>query len=135
MCAGAAEAEELAGLWRSLLVFVALFLLSVTYGASITLYKVGPPPAQGPGARAGDQPGADGPGLMHACPPPAGAVGPGRHPAGAAPSRPRLREPPGPRVAGRLGPEPLTTWPPPPPPPPERQRPLPWPRLTEQTHL
>ncbi|KAK1339513.1 hypothetical protein QTO34_020196 [Cnephaeus nilssonii] len=40
LCVGAAEAEELDGLWRSLLVFIALFLLSVTYGASVTLFKV-----------------------------------------------------------------------------------------------
>ncbi|KAK1328137.1 hypothetical protein QTO34_012560 [Cnephaeus nilssonii] len=40
LCVGAAEGEELEGLWRSLFVFIALFLLSVTYGASVTLFKV-----------------------------------------------------------------------------------------------
>nr|KAF6270105.1 hypothetical protein mPipKuh1_006571 [Pipistrellus kuhlii] len=40
VCLGAAEAEELDGLWHSLFVFIALFLLSVTYGASVTLFKV-----------------------------------------------------------------------------------------------
>nr|KAF6269936.1 hypothetical protein mMyoMyo1_006689 [Myotis myotis] len=40
LCVGAAEGEELDGLWSSLFVFIALFLLSVTYGASVTLFKV-----------------------------------------------------------------------------------------------
>nr|KAF6273895.1 immunoglobulin heavy constant epsilon [Pipistrellus kuhlii] len=40
VCVGAAEAEELDELWHSLFVFIALFLLSVTYGASVTLFKV-----------------------------------------------------------------------------------------------
>nr|KAF6279810.1 immunoglobulin heavy constant epsilon [Myotis myotis] len=40
LCVGAAEGEELDGLWSSLFVFIALFLLSVSYGASVTLFKV-----------------------------------------------------------------------------------------------
>nr|KAF6500411.1 immunoglobulin heavy constant epsilon [Molossus molossus] len=40
LCVGAAEGEELDGLWSSLLVFILLFLLSVTYSASVTLVKV-----------------------------------------------------------------------------------------------
>lgn len=45
LCAGAAESEELDGIWTSLFIFVALFLLSVTYGASVTLFKVGHSPS------------------------------------------------------------------------------------------
>lgn len=57
---GAAEGEELDGLWSSLLVFILLFLLSVTYSASVTLIKVGRRPAGrgagGPRGTAGWQP-------------------------------------------------------------------------------
>lgn len=41
LCAGAAESEEPDGVWTSLFIFIALFLLSVTYSASVTLCKVG----------------------------------------------------------------------------------------------
>lgn len=41
LCADAAESYELDELWTSLLVFITLFLLSVSYGAAITLFKVG----------------------------------------------------------------------------------------------
>ncbi|GAB5573234.1 hypothetical protein PRBEI_2000704900 [Prionailurus iriomotensis] len=40
LCADAAESYELDELWTSLLVFITLFLLSVSYGAAITLFKV-----------------------------------------------------------------------------------------------
>lgn len=50
---GTAESEELDGLWTSHFTFIALFLLSVTYGASVTLFKVGQRPCStatgGPG--------------------------------------------------------------------------------------
>uniref|UniRef100_A0A8C0D9V2 Ig-like domain-containing protein n=1 Tax=Balaenoptera musculus TaxID=9771 RepID=A0A8C0D9V2_BALMU len=41
LCAEAAESEELQGTRTSLLTFVALFLLSVSYSATVTLCKVG----------------------------------------------------------------------------------------------
>ncbi|CAD7679596.1 unnamed protein product [Nyctereutes procyonoides] len=40
LCADATESEELDELWASLLVFITLFLLSVSYGATSTLFKV-----------------------------------------------------------------------------------------------
>lgn len=53
LCVGTAESEELDGLWTSHFTFIALFLLSVTYGASVTLFKVGQRPCStatgGPG--------------------------------------------------------------------------------------
>lgn len=53
LCVGTAESEELDGMWNSLFVFIALFLLSVTYSASVTLFKVG----QRPCSRAAGRPG------------------------------------------------------------------------------
>uniref|UniRef100_A0A8C0K2Q7 Ig-like domain-containing protein n=1 Tax=Canis lupus dingo TaxID=286419 RepID=A0A8C0K2Q7_CANLU len=40
LCADATESEELDELWASLLIFITLFLLSVSYGATSTLFKV-----------------------------------------------------------------------------------------------
>uniref|UniRef100_A0A9L0S2W4 Immunoglobulin heavy constant epsilon n=1 Tax=Equus caballus TaxID=9796 RepID=A0A9L0S2W4_HORSE len=40
LCAEGAESEELEGPWTSLFVFIALFLLSVSYSATVTLFKV-----------------------------------------------------------------------------------------------
>uniref|UniRef100_A0A8D2B9D2 Immunoglobulin C1-set domain-containing protein n=1 Tax=Sciurus vulgaris TaxID=55149 RepID=A0A8D2B9D2_SCIVU len=42
LCAEEAESAELDELWSSTCVFVSLFLLSLSYGATITLVKVGP---------------------------------------------------------------------------------------------
>ncbi|VTJ91620.1 Hypothetical predicted protein, partial [Marmota monax] len=42
LCTEGLESAELDGLWTSTCVFVSLFLLSVSYGATITLFKVGP---------------------------------------------------------------------------------------------
>ena len=50
LCADASESTELDELWASLLVFVILFLVSVSYGATASLFKVG---AWRPAARAG----------------------------------------------------------------------------------
>lgn len=94
LCAGTAEREELDEVWTSLFIFIALFLLSVTYGASVTLCKVGRRRAGRPAA--GGSPGRAGPHVR----PPAGAVGLGRRPATGALPRPRLRQRPG---AGSLG--------------------------------
>lgn len=41
LCVEEAESEELEEAWASLLVFIALFLLSVSYGAAVSLCKVG----------------------------------------------------------------------------------------------
>lgn len=41
LCTGTAESEELDGVWTSLFIFITLFLLSVTYSASVTVCKVG----------------------------------------------------------------------------------------------
>ena len=52
LCAEGAESEELEGPWTSLFVFIALFLLSVSYSATVTLFKVGAqtgPPGLGGG--------------------------------------------------------------------------------------
>lgn len=49
LCAEAAESAELDELWASLLAFVALFLLCVSYGAAVTLLKVGAADTQGEG--------------------------------------------------------------------------------------
>uniref|UniRef100_A0A8C8UD94 Immunoglobulin heavy constant epsilon n=1 Tax=Peromyscus maniculatus bairdii TaxID=230844 RepID=A0A8C8UD94_PERMB len=40
LCAEEAESEELEELWTSIYVFITLFLLSVSYGATVTLLKV-----------------------------------------------------------------------------------------------
>uniref|UniRef100_A0A8C9UW47 Ig-like domain-containing protein n=1 Tax=Spermophilus dauricus TaxID=99837 RepID=A0A8C9UW47_SPEDA len=42
LCTEELESAELDGLWTSTCVFISLFLLSVSYGATITLFKVGP---------------------------------------------------------------------------------------------
>lgn len=47
-----AESEELEELWTSTCVFITLFLLSVSYGATVTLLKVGSCTSVG-GAREG----------------------------------------------------------------------------------
>ena len=54
LCTGVAESEELDGIWTSLFIFVALFLFSVTYGASVTLFKVGHRPSSLDEGRLGD---------------------------------------------------------------------------------
>ena len=41
LCAEEAESEELEETWTSLLVFIVLFLLSMSYGTAISLCKVG----------------------------------------------------------------------------------------------
>ena len=41
LCAEEAESEELEETWTSLLVFIVLFLLSMSYGAAVSLCKVG----------------------------------------------------------------------------------------------
>lgn len=47
LCTEEAESEELDGLWTSTCIFIILFLLSVSYGATVTLLKVGPIPREG----------------------------------------------------------------------------------------
>lgn len=41
LCTEEAESEELEELWTSTYIFITLFLLSVSYGATVTLLKVG----------------------------------------------------------------------------------------------
>lgn len=41
LCAEEAESEELEETWTSLLVFIVLFLLSMSYGTAVSLCKVG----------------------------------------------------------------------------------------------
>lgn len=41
LCTEEAESEELEELWTSIYIFITLFLLSVSYGATVTLLKVG----------------------------------------------------------------------------------------------
>lgn len=69
LCADAAESKELDELWASLLVFVTLFLVSVSYGATASLFKVG---AWRPAARAGRPGGRERTWRTrpHACPAP-----------------------------------------------------------------
>uniref|UniRef100_A0A8C0DBK6 Ig-like domain-containing protein n=1 Tax=Balaenoptera musculus TaxID=9771 RepID=A0A8C0DBK6_BALMU len=89
LCAEAAESEELQGTRTSLLTFVALFLLSVSYSATVTLCKVGTgAPFQGGVPRERENLGLGTESLTHAVLP--GEVGPGRRPAGAAAGFPRL---------------------------------------------
>ncbi|CAO2587574.1 hypothetical protein LEMLEM_LOCUS4551 [Lemmus lemmus] len=52
LCAEAAESKELEELWSSTYIFITLFLLSVSYGATVTLLKVGSCTSVG-GAREG----------------------------------------------------------------------------------
>lgn len=68
LCAEEAESEELEETWTSLLVFIVLFLLSMSYGAAVSLCKVGTDaPLPGGAPRQGS------PGLAqsppHMCPP------------------------------------------------------------------
>lgn len=68
LCAEAAESAELDELWASLLAFITLFLLCVSYGAAVSLLKVG---ARGPPARAREARGGSAPGrAVLTCPPP-----------------------------------------------------------------
>lgn len=103
LCVGAAESEELDEMWTSLFVFILLFLLSVTYSASVTLFKVGHSPCSravgGPGSQQEGQPKlGQSPSHIFL----AGEVGLGCHPAGEASDHPRLCEH---CTAGSLGPE------------------------------
>lgn len=52
LCAEEAESKELEELWTSTYIFITLFLLSVSYGATVTLLKVGSCTSVG-GAREG----------------------------------------------------------------------------------
>lgn len=52
LCAEEAESKELEELWTSTYIFITLFLLSVSYGATVTLLKVGSCTSMG-GAREG----------------------------------------------------------------------------------
>ena len=101
LCADATESEELDELWASLLIFITLFLLSVSYGATSTLFKVGmQSPCAGGG---GSTEGGRGPGrAVLTCALPPGEVGTRHRPAGEATGRPRLRQH---RAAGTVGPE------------------------------
>lgn len=55
LCAEEAESQELEAMWTGLLVFTTLFLLSVSYGAAITLCKVGTQTALLPGGAPRDR--------------------------------------------------------------------------------
>lgn len=67
LCAEAAESAELDELWASLLAFITLFLLCVSYSAAVTLLKVG---ARGPPQPGRGRPGEEAlPGEPSSCVP------------------------------------------------------------------